>query len=269
MKNAFEQEQLVRLVTSIGNGAHIFAPKEWLGEEVIIIRKAERKSLKQKILDVLNGHLENILGVYLYGSQARGEADKSSDIDLLVVTTRKTSIKKKGFEIICLKKDEIDSAIKASPIMMHAILAEAKPIINEELLNEMKDKYIIDKKSIEKYVHNTKEVLQKNIELLELDEKSDGIASDAVIYSLILRLRGIFIIESILSGRNYSKNLFENWLVKEGVTRTICRELHKIYRVVKGGKKIKTSIKVKEARKLIDIVEEEIVSLHGKEKKEA
>ena len=57
-------------------------------------------------------------------------------------------------------------------------------------LNEMKDKYIIDKKSIEKYVHNTKEVLQKNIELLELDEKSDGIASDAVIYSLILRLRG-------------------------------------------------------------------------------
>lgn len=86
----------MRLVTSIGNGAHIFAPKEWLGEEVIIIRKAERKSLKQKILDVLNGHLENILGVYLYGSQARGEADKSSDIDLLVVTTRKTSIKKKA-----------------------------------------------------------------------------------------------------------------------------------------------------------------------------
>ena len=32
------QEQIIREVKKIGNGAHIFTPKEWIGEKVIIVR---------------------------------------------------------------------------------------------------------------------------------------------------------------------------------------------------------------------------------------
>jgi putative transposon-encoded protein len=44
-----KQEQLLRKVTEIGNGAHVFAPKEWIGEEVFIVR-TPKKNLKEKIL---------------------------------------------------------------------------------------------------------------------------------------------------------------------------------------------------------------------------
>ena len=57
-------EQLIRKVGVVGNGAHIFVPKEWIGEKVIVI-KAPAKELKEQILDVLNPYLENIEGAYL------------------------------------------------------------------------------------------------------------------------------------------------------------------------------------------------------------
>ena len=53
-----EQEQLIRQVTEIGNGAHIFAPKEWIGERVLIVKT--RKSLKEEILSDMKGILDYV-----------------------------------------------------------------------------------------------------------------------------------------------------------------------------------------------------------------
>ena len=105
------REQIFRKVTLIGNGAHVFAPKEWAGEKVIIVRTPEIP-LRRKILKILEPHLEDILGVYLYGSYARGEQREDSDIDVLVISNKNFKVREKGFEIIVLKEDEIKDAIK-------------------------------------------------------------------------------------------------------------------------------------------------------------
>lgn len=42
-----EQEQLIRKVSRIGNGAHIFAPKDWINEKVIIVR-VEKKIFERE-----------------------------------------------------------------------------------------------------------------------------------------------------------------------------------------------------------------------------
>ena len=66
------KEQLIRKVTPIGNGAHIFAPKDWLNDDVILIR-VPKQSVEVKILEVLKPYFGNIEGVFLYGSYARDE----------------------------------------------------------------------------------------------------------------------------------------------------------------------------------------------------
>ena len=129
-----DKEQIVREVTLIGNGAHVFTPKEWAGEEVFIIR-TPRQSLNKRIIGVLEPYLKYIEGAYLYGSYARKEQRKDSDIDILIIVNKSFKINKKGFEIIVLEKDKIKKATQFAPILIYSALAEAKPIINLGLLN--------------------------------------------------------------------------------------------------------------------------------------
>ena len=45
-------EQIMRKVAGFGNGAHVFAPKEWMNEQVLVIR-LEKKSIKEQVLESL------------------------------------------------------------------------------------------------------------------------------------------------------------------------------------------------------------------------
>lgn len=195
-----KREKITRIVTGIGNGAHVFTPKEWVGEEVILVRKP-KPPVNDRILAVLKPYLENVIGVYLYGSYARGEAGKDSDIDLFVVTNKKIKIEKENYEIVSLTEDSIEQAIKISPILIYSALKEAKPIVNSKLLAELKEKYPIEKKYLKEYLKETKEVIEINEALL------DG-------YSIVLRLRGVFIIKQLLNGRAYSHEDFKLWISK-------------------------------------------------------
>lgn len=195
-----KKEQIIRKVTPIGNGAHIFAPRGWLNQEVIVIR-VPKPTLKEEILDILNPYLEGIIGVYLYGSYARNEQNKNSDIDLLIISDKKMKIKKENFEIIVLEEKSLNNAVKISPILMLSALFEAKAIINSKLLKKLRGKYKLQKKHIKEYLKQTKEFIVINEEFPSL-------------YSLVLRLRGIYILNQILSNKKYSKKDFIKWVLK-------------------------------------------------------
>lgn len=197
----FSREQIIREVAPIGNGAHIFAPKEWLGEKVVIIR-TPKPPLKKRILRIIEPYLENILGVYLYGSYARGEQREDSDIDVLIISNKNFKIKEKGFEVIVLEKDKIQETIKIAPILIYSALAEARSIINSELLDNLRNEYKPRAKDFKEYIEETKNIIKINEELLSP-------------YSIILRLRGIYIINRILSGKTYSYADFKKWIFKD------------------------------------------------------
>ena len=59
------KEQLIRIVSQVGNGAHIFAPKEWINEKVLIIR-LEKKTIKEQVLEKIYPHLDKIIAVFLF-----------------------------------------------------------------------------------------------------------------------------------------------------------------------------------------------------------
>ena len=255
------REQIIREVTKIGNGAHIFAPKEWLGEKVIIIR--ERKaSLKERVIKILGPHLENILGVYLYGSYARGEQSEGSDIDVLVIAKEKFDIKKKDdFNFLVLKEGFLESAIKINPILMYSIFKEAKAIINQGYLEKYK-RIKINKKYFKHFINSTKEAIKSNEELLELDKKIGKTVSNSVIYSSILRLRGIFIINCLLSGRQFSNKNFQRWL--KAMVNFDYSKIYYIYRKVRDEKSIKDEIPLTTGGNLVDFLRNELNKLAHK-----
>lgn len=251
-------EQLIKKASAIGNGAHIFVPKEWVGQEVVIVKSP----LKEELIKILSPYLEHIIGVYLYGSYARGEQTEESDIDVLVIADKKFKIREKGrFDIIVINKEIIDEAPKINPILWFSMLRDAKPIINEALLFEMQKKSI-DIKLFQDFIKSTKESQKSNKELIELDKKTKDVSS-AVIYSLILRLRGIFLINKLLNNQKFNNELFRKWLINK--TKIDFNKVYKIYRAVRDDKKkIKIKITLEEEEKLYNLLESEIKKLEKK-----
>lgn len=212
---ALNTEQIIREVTPIGNGAHIFAPKEWVGEKIVLVR-TPKLPLKKRILKILEPYLENILGIYIYGSHARGEQKQDSDIDVLVISSKIFKIKVKGFEIIVLEKQKIKEAIKIAPVLIYSALAEAKPIINSELLAELKKNFSPKAGDFKEYIKETKNITKINEEFFSP-------------YSIILRLRGIYIIEKLLSKKECSYEDFKKWVIKDAENADVRENFDNLY----------------------------------------
>lgn len=252
------ESKIIRKVTEIGNGAHIFAPKEWLDEEVVIIR-VPRKNPKEEILKLVYPNLDKVMAVFLFGSYARNEQEKDSDIDILIIASEKFKVNKEGIDVIVIPECRIEKAKKLNPILFYSMLQEAIPILNSSYLEKLKQ----DKIKLEHFkgfLKDTKYSLESNKELMEMDKKlNNKNASESVVYSLLLRLRGIFIINLLLNREKYSKELFKKWLVENsGIDY---EKVYKIYRAVRDNKKTEEKILITETEPIMNLLIKETEKL--------
>ena len=256
------REQLERFVLQVGNGAHVFVPKGWLGETVIVVRQP-RPPLQERILSLIEPHLADCVGVYLYGSQARGETTVDSDVDLLVISSKKFEIKQKGFEVVVLPESSLDHAFQSQPLMLCAMLAEAKPIINAPLLEKLKVQYRPEQASFRSFLEDTKRMATVAEGFLE-----EG-PSSAIAYSLILRLRGLYLLNCLRTHRLYSHQLFLRWIKgrRPGIN---LKPVYDAYKAVKLNTKPPSRLEEKDFRLLVSLLKEEVRSawrLYGQQKK--
>ena len=256
------REQIVKTVVKSGNGGAVWVPKDWLGQEVVVILPEKPKlDLKEKIIHLLEPYLKDIISVGIYGSYARNEQTKDSDADVLVITQDKRiklDFKGEKLDIVSFPIGKFRTAIQKYPAIYCQMVQEAEPLINAHVLEELKN-IKPSKESFKNYLKETKEHIKSNIELLELD-KIDNIyvKSYSVIYSSMLRLRGLFIIKCILEKGNFSNKKFKNWLEAKGLNRREYGDCYMAYRFVRDNEKIKIKIKIQVAEKLINILENEL-----------
>ena len=202
----------------------------------------------------------------MVGSYARNEQTEESDIDIIAVSNKiKKEIISGKYHISVYPLKSIKKTLKNYPIMIYPRIIEAKPIINKNLLDELRSIKINNHK-FKEFFDDTQRIIGINKGIMELDQvESEYLGSNSIIYSLILRVRGVFIVKSILLGRKYSNKLFKKWLIKN-VGKKNSEKFYLIYNSVKDNKRIKIKIKIKDAKKLLDFLEKETKWL--KEKKD-
>ena len=266
MQNQILKEQIRKKVVRSGNGGAVWVPRDWLGEEIIVTRiETPRLSLEEELINILLPYLKDISGVFLYGSYARKEETRDSDIDILVIAKNKIKLENiKRFDINFIEIKKIKEAVQKNPFI-YTIINEAKPIINGYLLDELKQIKKDFKDFIKWFKETTNDSIKSSKELINLDQlDSNYLTSHSVIYSLILRLKGIFLIKSILSNKEFSNSSFKKFMIKF-IPEFEFKKIYKIYRDVRDDKKIEdVKIEIDIANKLLEILQKEIGDLNAK-----
>jgi len=254
------QNEIIKQAFKLGNSAGVLLPIEWKDKKVVI--KLIDKSISQEIFEILEESdlLKNIIGIFLAGSYARGEETEESDIDILAVTDNiNKQIKKGKYEITFISKDKFEKSVMRS-LYLVSLINEAKAILNEDFLNYWKNKipYI----SIKKHLDEIKSMTRINEKMIEIDEESGRKVLDETLYSIVLRLRELYLIECLKNAKKPTNKEFIG-LIK----RIASEESYKAYLRIKNGLKSKEAIPFKEAKALIDEIKKIVKKLeHGKKK---
>jgi len=246
------KQEIIKPIIRVGNSAGVLVPKSWINgrAKVKLIQKPIK--IEKDILEVLEPYLKDVIGVYLVGSYARGEQEEKSDVDVLVITEKENNkIIKNRYNMILISEENLRGVLKENAIPLIPMLREAKPIINSNLLKKYK-KNPLTERNLKWYIETTKSAVKINENLIDLYEPDKNI-SDKIVYSLILRLRGLYIIKCLLRGKTPSKKIFIN------LTKRITGEkAYEGYLRSKNNEKIREELSIKGAKKLIDYIKEEI-----------
>src|SRR3989344_5103169 len=206
------ENEIIKKAFKLGNSAGVLLPIEWKDKKVAI--KLIDKSISKEILEILDEKdlLKNTIGIFLSGSYARGEETEFSDIDVLIITDSiNKQIKIGRYEIIFISNDKFEKSFMKS-LYLVSLINEAKVILNNDLLNDYKSK--IKRISIRNHIDEIKSITKINEKSVELDEELMEKVSDETLYSVVLRLRELYLIECLKSGKNPTKKEFINLMKK-------------------------------------------------------
>ena len=242
------------MVQEIGNGGHIYLPKGMVGKKIIVhLIEKSIDDIEEEILQMLKPYLKHIKGIYLHGSYARKEQTADSDIDILVVTDGKVKIKKRinEYEIVSISLEQIEKTINYTAVLILPMLREAKPILNQDLIEKYK-KEKLTKKNTKWYIETTESSLKLAKDWIS-DKEIKSMPN--IVYPLILRLRGLYLIEALIKNRGYSNKEVVNYMVKNRIPKNKAEQFYRMYREHRDNKTIsENSLDYGDIPKLYEIV---------------
>lgn len=252
-----------------GNSGGILLPREWLGKQARIVLIDRTLEIKKEVLAILEPYLEDVIGIYLVGSYARGDQRDDSDIDILVISKETRKLIKSGkYEIEIMSMKEALSLMQHYPAMIYPKFVDAKPIMNKGLLDEFKGINLAPN-AMQRYLNDCKKMMRIDRGLIEKDKRAGNVLrSMSVVYSSILRLRALYMMKQIARRKSYSTDAFEAWAIDGlGISRKEWGELYEIYKAVRGDRRTKVKVPIATAEKLIAFLEKEVRAYGKKEKK--
>lgn len=237
--------ELVRNIVKVGNSAGVILPREWLNGKARIKLVEKPIDIKRDIFKILEPYLEDIVGIYLVGSYARGDETSRSDVDVLAITNKTSKRIEKGkYNITITKKEDIEMALENNAILILPMIKEAKALVNKDLIEEYR-RTKLTSKNLKWYLNMTKSALKINKGFIELENENNKIA-DAFAYSLILHLRNTYIVDCLKKDILWNNKQLRN-LVKR-VSGSL--EAYEGYLRVKENKASSDKLPIMEANRL-------------------
>jgi predicted nucleotidyltransferase len=202
-------ETITKRTREVGTSAGVLLPRSWLNKQVVVtLFEPSKEKILQDVICCLFEHdlNEEVKGVYLYGSYARGDFDFNSDIDILVITQNTNKlIKYNHYEILLVSESSFSKNLPNN-LNYLSLLREMEVILNKEL---------IEKYKIKRYNFNIKKSLSEIAGVFKINQDSINMCKnnnlnlpDGVVYSVVLRLRELYLIRCLLSNKSYSKKDF-------------------------------------------------------------
>jgi len=255
------ETELIKQAFRLGNSAGVLLPIDWKDKKVKV--QLIDKSITQDILEILEekGLLNNVIGIYLAGSYARGEETESSDVDVLIITDNiNKQIKIREYEMIMVSKEKFEKNIKTS-LYIASLINESKTILNNDFIKDYKTRIL--NLPIKRHLGEIRSIMKINEDFIDMDEQMKKNASDDTIYSIILRLRELYLIECLKNNKKPSNKEFLG--VIKRLTGSI--EAYDSYLRIKNNKPSREVITTGQSKKLIDYIKNKIKMLeHGKKK---
>ena len=125
-------EIIVKQTREVGTSAGVLLPRSWLNKQVVVkLFLPSKEEIIRDVLDILikNNLIEEIKGIYLFGSYARGDYGSDSDIDILVITQNINKLIDEGnYEIILVSEQNLDKNLPTS-LYYISMIREMKVII--------------------------------------------------------------------------------------------------------------------------------------------
>lgn len=247
--------QITKTVQQIGNGGHIYLPREMVGKKIIVsLKEKSIGEIEEEIIQILKPYLKHIKGIYLHGSYARNEQTPDSDIDVLVVTGNKVKIKKRinEYELTSISENQLQQSLDYTAVLILPILREAKPILNQGLIEKYKG-IKFTKKNTKWYIETTESSIK-----LAKDWISDKDIKSLpnIIYPLVLRLRGLYLIETLVNNKQYSNKDVVN-IIKKRIKKNKAEQIYRIYREHRDDKNIsENSVNYDDVSELYKVADE-------------
>lgn len=249
--------ELIKNTIRVGNSAGVLLPKEFLNTQVKIV--LQPLNIEKDILEILleEGILKNVSGCYLIGSYARKEQTIESDIDVLVITDKINKIINRGkYDLTCVSMEEVERQLEENILPVLPMIKEAKAIINEGLIKNYVNSPLT-KKNIKWHIDTTKSAMKMVKSFIELAEDAGGKVGDAAAYSLILRLRTIYIIDCLKKAKMWKKEEFLRLVKKISGSLVV----YERYIDSKNHKSSKYKLPIDEAEKLMDYIHKKVKEL--------
>lgn len=242
----------IKKAIKAGNSSAVILPRSWLNKDVRVeLIKKTPDIILLEVIDIIKKYikLDDVIGIYLTGSYARGEEDEDSDIDILVLTrnTDREMISDGIYNILIISLELLKYKLKENLFPIGPMITEAKPLLNSDYLNSINVK--ITKNNIKWYLDTTDDKIKLIKEIIEeLKNKNKKYTSDKIAYTLVLRIRTLYIIKNLIKNKNYSKKDFLNLIKKISGGKNA----YERYLVVKNNLKEKDGISIEETERLYE-----------------
>ncbi len=235
------KQEIIKQTIKFGNSSGVILPNTWKNKKVRV--QLVETSIIQDTIEILQQKelLEETIGIYLVGSYARGEETEKSDIDLLVITENiDKQIKTGNYEITLISKKRFKEKISKSLYLL-SMVKEAKTLINKNFIKDYKTSAL--EISIKKYLNEISSLIKFNEEILDLNKELNEKIEDGTIYSLVLRLRELYLIDCLKTNKTCNKKDFLKLIDNE--------QLYNAYLRIKNNSQSKNNSSIKDSEQLV------------------